>query len=100
MEYQIESVISHPGEILKEEFLNEMGISVYALSKAISVPRSRINDIVLGRRSITADTAVRLGYFFDTDPQSWINLQSYYDVVMTKATIDMSMVKTAHEIRV
>ena len=94
------NIISHPGEILKEEFLNEMDISVYALSKAIAVPRSRMNDIVLGRRSITADTAVRLGHFFDTDPQSWINLQSHYDVVMAEAALDMSSIKTVDEIRV
>ncbi len=93
-------VISHPGEILKEEFLDEMDISVYALSKAIDVPRSRMNDIVLGRRSITADTAVRLGCFFDTDPQSWINLQSHYDVVMVEDTLDISSIKTIDEIRV
>lgn len=96
---QRKNIISHPGEILKEEFLDEMGVSVYALSKAISVPRSRINDIVLGRRGITADTAVRLGKFFDTDPQIWINLQSHYDVVMAEATLDMSSVKTIDEIR-
>ena len=94
------NIISHPGEILKEEFLKEMGISVYALSKAIAVPRSRMNDIVLGRRGITADTAVRLGHFFDTDPQSWINLQSHYDVVMAEASLDMSSIKTVDEIRV
>lgn len=93
-------VISHPGEILKEEFLDEMDISVYALSKAINVPRSRMNDIVLGRRGITADTAVRLGKFFDTDPQNWINLQSYYDVVMAQSQLDVSSVKTLEEIRV
>ncbi len=93
-------VISHPGEILKEEFLDEMDISVYALSKAIDVSRSRMNDIVLGRRSITADTAVRLGRFFDTDPQSWINLQSHYDVVMAEDALDISSIKTIDEIRV
>ncbi len=92
-------VISHPGEILKEEFLDEMDISVYALSKAIDVSRSRMNDIVLGRRSITADTAVRLGRFFDTDPQSWINLQSHYDVVMAEDALDISSIKTIDEIR-
>ena len=92
------NVISHPGEILKEEFLDEMGVSVYALSKAINVPRSRINDIVLGRRGITADTAVRLGRFFGTDAQSWINLQSHYDVVMAEHTVDISSIKTFEEI--
>jgi len=99
MSDQRAKVISHPGEILKEEFLDEMDISVYALSKAIGVPRSRMNDIVLGRRGITADTAVRLGRFFDTDPQSWINLQSYYDVVMAEAVLDISSIKTIDEIR-
>ena len=94
------NIISHPGEILKEEFLDEMGVSVYALSKAIDVPRSRINDIVLGRRGITADTAVRLGRFFKTDPQSWINLQSHYDVVMAENALDISSIKTLEEIRV
>ena len=93
-------VISHPGEILKDEFLDEMGISIYALSKAISVPRSRMNDIVLGRRGITADTAVRLGKFFGTDAQSWINLQSHYDVVMAESKLDITSIKTMDEIRV
>ena len=96
---QRKDIVSHPGEILKEEFLDEMGVSVYALSKAIGVPRSRINDIVLTRRGITADTAVRLGKFFDTDPQSWINLQSYYDVIMAEASLDLSTIKTIDEIR-
>jgi addiction module HigA family antidote len=97
---QRKNIISHPGEILKEEFLDDMGVSVYALSKAINVPRSRMNDIVLGRRGITADTAVRLGRFFDTDPQSWINMQSYYDVVLAESTLDTSSIKTIDEIRV
>ena len=94
-----QEMISHPGEILKEEFLDEMGISVYALSKAIGVTRSRMNDIVLGRRGITADTAVRLGWFFDTDPQSWINLQSHYDIVMAEVALDKATIKTIDEIR-
>jgi antitoxin HigA-1 len=96
---QRKSVISHPGQILKEEFLDEMGITVYALSKAISVPRSRINEIVLGRRSITADTAVRLGRFFKTDPQNWINLQSHYDVTMAECAVDFSSIKTLDDIK-
>jgi addiction module HigA family antidote len=77
-------IISHPGEILKD-FLDEMDISVYALARAVDVPRSRINDIVLGRRAITADTALRLGLFFETDAESWLNLQKHYDMVMAKA---------------
>lgn len=69
----------HPGEILREDFLTPMKISVYTLAKAIKVPRSRVNDIVLGRRGITADTAFRLGRYFCTSPELWINLQARYD---------------------
>lgn len=70
----------HPGEILKEEFLDEMGISQYKLAKEINVPPRRINEIVLGKRSITADTALRLGRYFGISPQFWINLQAHYDL--------------------
>jgi antitoxin HigA-1 len=70
----------HPGEILKEEFLDPMEISQYRLSKDISVPPRRINEIVHGKRSITADTALRLGRFFDMSPQFWTNLQAHYDL--------------------
>ena len=70
----------HPGDILKEEFLDEMGITQYRLSKDINVPARRINEIVQGKRSITADTALRLGRYFGMSPQFWINLQSHYDL--------------------
>ena len=80
-------IISHPGRILKQDFLDSLGISVYALAKAIHVPRSRINDIVLGRRGITADTAVRLGKFFGTDAESWSNLQKHYDLIMAQIAL-------------
>ena len=75
---KIESV--HPGEILKEEFLDPMGISQYRLAKSINVPPRRINEIVLCKRSISADTALRLGRYFNMSPQFWINLQSHYDL--------------------
>lgn len=91
-------LLSHPGEVLKTEFLDGMGISVYALSKAIGVPRSRINDIVLGRRSITADTALRLGQFFGSDAQSWMNLQSHYDLVMAEKDFDHTGLQTVEDI--
>jgi addiction module HigA family antidote len=68
-----------PGEILAEEWLAQMGLTQYALAKAIEVPARRINEIVQGKRAITADTAVRLGAFFGVDPQSWMNLQTHYD---------------------
>jgi len=71
--------LAHPGEILLEDFLKPLGISQYALAKAINVPPRRINEIVHGLRGITADTALRLAAFFGTDAQSWLNLQSHYD---------------------
>ena len=70
----------HPGEILRDDFFQPMKISVYALAKAIKVPRSRVNDIVLGRRGITADTAFRLARYFGTSPDFWINLQARFDL--------------------
>lgn len=74
-----EVLLSHPGEILLEDWLIPLGISQYALAKAISVPPRRINEIVKGKRAITPDTALRLATFFNTDAQSWLNLQSHYD---------------------
>jgi addiction module HigA family antidote len=74
----------HPGEILMEEWLAPMGLSQYALAKAIGVPPRRINEIVKGMRGITADTALRLAAFFGTDAQSWINLQSDYDLAAAR----------------
>jgi antitoxin HigA-1 len=70
----------HPGEILKAEFLDPLEMSVNALSQAIKVPRTRLNDIVRGRRGITADTAIRLGRYFRTTPRFWMNLQSHYEI--------------------
>ena len=75
---------AHPGEILREDFLGPMGISVYALANAIKVPRSRVNDIVRGRRAITADTALRLARYFGTTPEFWINLQAHYDLEVAR----------------
>ena len=74
----------HPGEILIEEFLKPMGISQYRLAKDISVPPIRINEIVHGKRSVSADTALRLGRFFGTSPQSWLNLQTRFDLEVTE----------------
>jgi addiction module HigA family antidote len=70
----------HPGEILDEDFLKPMGISQYRLAKDICVPPRRINEIILGKRSISADTAMRLGRYFGMSPQFWMNLQSRYDL--------------------
>jgi addiction module HigA family antidote len=70
----------HPGEILKEEFIDPMGISQYRIAKDTNVPPRRINEIVHCKRSISADTALRLGRFFGISPKFWINLQSHYDL--------------------
>jgi addiction module HigA family antidote len=70
----------HPGEILLEEFLKPLGMSQTRLAKEISVPPRRINEIVHGTRAITADTALRLGRFFGTTAQLWMNLQAGYDL--------------------
>jgi addiction module HigA family antidote len=85
----------HPGEILLEEFLNPMGISQYRLAKDISVPARRINEIVHGNRAITADTALRLGRFFGTSAQFWLNLQSHFDL---EVQIDRIGDKLDHEV--
>src|SRR5260370_31233040 len=77
----------HPGENLRDDFLGPMKISVYTLAQAIKVPRSRVNDIVLGRRGITADTAFRLARYFRTSPEFWINLQARYDLDMADRTL-------------
>ena len=70
----------HPGEILREEFLRPMEISAYELAKQIRVPVPRVNDIVLERRGITADTALRLARFFGTSEEFWMNLQTAYEI--------------------
>jgi len=72
--------LMHPGEILRDEFLIPLEMSVYQLAKEIHVPRTRLNDIVLGRRSITPDTALRLSRYFDITPEFWLNLQMRYDL--------------------
>ena len=77
----------HPGEILLEEFLAPLGISQYRLAKDISVPPRRINEIVRGQRSITADTALRLSRFFRTTERFWLNLQTRYDLEVEKGRL-------------
>ena len=70
----------HPGEILREEYLQPLGLSVNALATKLRVPATRLHEIVKERRSVTADTAMRLARFFGGDAQSWLNLQSSYDL--------------------
>lgn len=75
----------HPGEILREEFLKPMKLSSYELAKRLHVPAPRVNDIVLERRGISADTAVRLARFFSTSEQFWLNLQASYEINLVKS---------------
>jgi addiction module HigA family antidote len=81
-----------PGEILDEEFLKPMGITQYRLAKDISVPPRRINEIVKGKRAITADTALRLGKYFSLAPQFWLNLQTHYDLEQEQARLEKRLV--------
>ena len=86
----------HPGTILLEEFLKPMDISQYRLAKDTSVPARRINEIVHGKRSITADTALRLGKFFNMTPQFWMNLQSRYDLEVAEDNLAGKLEKEVH----
>jgi addiction module HigA family antidote len=86
----------HPGEILLEEFLEPMGISQYRLAKDLSVPPRRINEIVLGKRAITPDTALRLSLFFGLSERFWINLQSRYDIEVEKDKLENRLEKEVH----
>jgi len=86
----------HPGEILLEEFLEPMGISQYRLAKDISVPPRRINEIVLCKRAIPPDTALRLSLFFGLSERFWINLQSRYDIEVEKDKLENRLKKEVH----
>ena len=70
---------AHPGRFLRNEFLKPLDLSVYALARALRVPRPRLNDVTLGRRFVSTDTALRLARYFGTSPAFWVNLQARYD---------------------
>ncbi len=74
----------HPGEVLREEFLQPMGMTAHALSMALQVPAPRINDIVRERRAVTVDTALRLGKYFGTSAEFWVGLQTDYDMALAR----------------
>jgi addiction module HigA family antidote len=76
-----------PGEILMEEFMRPLGISINALARALAVPPNRISAIVNGTRAITADTALRLGKYFGTSPETWLDLQSDYELRVARRTV-------------
>ena len=77
-------ITTHPGEILAEEFLAPLSLSVNALALALRVPANRIGAIVKGKRSVSADTALRLARFFGTSPEFWMNLQAMHDLTKTR----------------
>lgn len=87
----------HPGEHLSE-MLSELGITQYRLAKTIGVPQVRIHDIVHCRRSITADTALRIGKALGMTPDYWLNLQRMYDLDVARATTDVSAIETLSEV--
>ena len=88
----------HPGEILKEEFLDPMGISVYFLSKETGLSQTRLSQIIRGRRSVTAETAVKLGKFFGVAAEFWMNLQSLYDIEEAQKQYSKE-IKSIHRIK-
>lgn len=73
-------VRTHPGEVLREEFLIPLGLSARALAKFLDIPANRLTEIMRGKRDVTADTAIRLGRYFETDPRFWMNLQAAHDL--------------------
>ena len=84
----------HPGEVLREEFLAPLGLSVYRLARAIGVSRPRLNDLALGRRRVTVDTALRLARYFGTTPKFWIDLQARHDLDIADRTLRPGIERT------
>jgi addiction module HigA family antidote len=79
---------THPGEVLREEYLVPLGLSARALAKSLGVPPNRLTEIMRGTRDVTADTAIRLGRYFRTDPRFWLNLQAAYDLSKAERNSD------------
>ena len=88
---------THPGEVLAEEYLKPLGLSATALARAIGVPGNRISDIVRQRRDVSADTAIRLGRFFNVDPRFWMNLQAAHDLSRAENEHDYSGLRSRTE---
>ena len=84
---------AHPGEVLLEEFLKPLGVSQNSLARAVNVPPRRINEIVHGKRSVSADTAVRLSRFFGTSEKFWLGLQDDYDLEEARHKVDLVDIK-------
>ncbi|MBP7280296.1 MAG: HigA family addiction module antidote protein [Leptospiraceae bacterium] len=90
----------HPGEVLKEEFLIPMNISVYKLAKETRLSQTRLWQIIRGERSVTAETAIKLGKFFSFEPEFWLNLQNYYDIEESKKIFakDLKSIQSIQEL--
>jgi addiction module HigA family antidote len=85
-------VRTHPGEILREEYLLPLGMSARALAKALGVPANRVTELMRAERDVSADTAIRLGRYLGTDPRFWLNLQAAHDISKAQAKTDYSKV--------
>jgi addiction module HigA family antidote len=91
---------THPGEVLREEYMKPLGLSANALARALGVPPNRISDIVRGRRGMTAETAIRLGQHFGVDPRFWLNLQIEHDLSRAEISLDQQKRHRPSEARV
>ncbi len=92
-----ESMLIHPGEVLKEEFLEPYALSANRLAKALSIPTNRITEIVNGDRGITGETAILLGHAFGMSPEFWLNLQSRYDLDLANCKVSPDAIRHADE---
>jgi antitoxin HigA-1 len=89
-------VTTHPGEVLAEEFLKPLGLSVNALAMALRVPTTRMGAVVRGERAVTADTALRLARFFGTSPEFWVNLQAMHDLTKARQEKGAAIARDVH----
>ena len=89
----------HPGEILWEEFMQPLRLSQYRVAKDIGVPPRRINEIVHGKRAVTADTALRLGLYLNTSARFWLNLQAHYDLDVAEDALGDRLAKEVHPLK-
>jgi addiction module HigA family antidote len=89
----------HPGEVLLKDFLEPLGLSQYRLAKGLSVPARRINEIVLGKRAVSADTALRLARYFGTSDRFWLNLQVAYDLDLERDRLAGRLKREVHVLR-
>lgn len=90
-------VTTHPGEVLREEFMLPLGVSINKLAGDLDIPVSRVSDLANGRRSVTPDTALRLATYFKTSPEFWLNLQSAYDLSKLKAEKGERIIESIRE---